>query len=210
MLVVFTVIGSPAHNWCVDVEVRYIQGCPSVTVTRERLALALDAVGHPDTDVRLRLVRSVEEAQELGFVGSPTVLVDGTDLFATTEAAIGLSCRLYRDGAAVSGSPSVEQLTDALGGAAANWLGTQRDRWVITAQSDRALRDRSWSGDRSGFQLHGPDHPPLRGRDRLRTNRQLPINYAGCGAGASAQFGVVGSPLNRSASHCMERSPSMK
>jgi len=98
----------------VDVEVRYVQSCPSVTVTRERLALALDAVGHPDADVRLRLVRTAEEAQELGFLGSPTVLVDGTDLFARTDAAVGLSCRLYRDGAAMSGSPNVEQLTDAL------------------------------------------------------------------------------------------------
>ena len=93
---------------------RYLQSCPSVTVTRERLALALDAVGHYDADVRLRLVRTAEEAHELGFLGSPTVLVDGTDLFARTDAAVGLSCRLYRDGAAMSGSPNVEQLTDAL------------------------------------------------------------------------------------------------
>jgi hypothetical protein len=100
----------------VDIEVRYVAGCPSLTVTRQRLALALDAVGHCDTDVRFRLVRTAEEAQELGFPGSPTVLIDGIDPFAKTAAAVGLSCRLYRDGAASSGSPSVEQLTDALAG----------------------------------------------------------------------------------------------
>jgi hypothetical protein len=98
----------------VDVEVGYVEGCPNLTVTAQRLALALDAVGRCDTEVRFRLVRTAEEAQELGFVGSPTVLVDGIDPFARTDAAIGLSCRLYRDGAASSGSPSVAQLTEAL------------------------------------------------------------------------------------------------
>ncbi|ULN44835.1 thioredoxin family protein (plasmid) [Mycolicibacterium crocinum] len=97
-----------------DVELRYIAACPSLTVIRQRLALALDAVGHCNTDVRLRLVRTAEEAQHLGFVGSPTVLVDGIDPFPESAAAVGLSCRLYRDGATVSGSPSVEQLTAAL------------------------------------------------------------------------------------------------
>lgn len=93
---------------------RYVQGCPNLAVTRQRLALALDAVGRTDTGVRLRLVGTAEEAQQLGFVGSPTVLVDGTDPFAITDAAAALSCRLYRAGAAISGSPSVEQLTAAL------------------------------------------------------------------------------------------------
>jgi hypothetical protein len=98
----------------VDIEVRYVEGCPNLAVTRQRLALALDAVGRSGTDVRLRLVRTAEEAQELGFVGSPTVLIDGTDPFARTDVAESFSCRLYRAGAATSGSPSVEQLTTAL------------------------------------------------------------------------------------------------
>lgn len=102
------------HHWSVDVEVRYVEGCPNLTVTRQRLALALAAVGRSDTDVRLRLIGTAEEAQELGFVGSPTVLVDGTDPFATTDSAAGLSCRLYRAGAAMSGSAGVEQLIAAL------------------------------------------------------------------------------------------------
>ena len=106
--------GAKVHHGTVDVEVRYVEGCTNLTVTRQRLALALVAVGRSGTDVRLRLVRTAEEAQELGFIGSPTVLIDGTDPFARTDAAAGLSCRLYRAGAATSGSPSVEQLTAAL------------------------------------------------------------------------------------------------
>ena len=80
----------------------------------EVLVFALAAVGRSDTGVRLRLNGTAEEAQELGFVGSPTVLVDGTDPFATTDSAAGLSCRLYRAGATMSGSAGVEQLIAAL------------------------------------------------------------------------------------------------
>ncbi|WP_281727739.1 hypothetical protein [Mycobacterium intracellulare] len=39
-----------------DVEVRYGQGCPNLTVTRQRRALALNSVGRCDTEVRCRLV----------------------------------------------------------------------------------------------------------------------------------------------------------
>ena len=91
-----------------------MEGCPNLTLTRQRLARALAAVGRFDTGVRLRLIGTVEEAQELGFVGSPTVLVDGSDPVATTDSAAGLSSRLYRAGAAMSGSASIEQLIAAL------------------------------------------------------------------------------------------------
>jgi hypothetical protein len=70
----------------VDVELRYVEGCPNLTVTRQRLALALAAVGRSDTGVRLRLIGTAEEAQELGFVGSPTVLVDETRPRAVVSA----------------------------------------------------------------------------------------------------------------------------
>jgi hypothetical protein len=98
----------------VDVEVRYVQGCPNLTVTSQRLALALDAVGRAGTAIRRRLVSTAEEAKELGFVGSPTVLIDGTDPFMKEGAAVGLSCRLYGAGGAISVAPSIEQLTAAL------------------------------------------------------------------------------------------------
>ena len=42
------------------------------------------------------------------------MLVDGTDPFATTDSAAGLLCRLYRVGAAMSGSASVVELIAAL------------------------------------------------------------------------------------------------
>jgi hypothetical protein len=101
----------------VDLEVRFVEGCPNLAVARERLELALDAIGRSDVEVRLRVVRTDTEADELGFTGSPTILIDGCDPFSELHAAGGVSCRLYRTAEGVSGSPSVEQLTAALGGA---------------------------------------------------------------------------------------------
>jgi hypothetical protein len=98
----------------VDIEVRYVEGCPNVPVIRQRLALALTAVGRGAVAVGLRAVRTEEEADKLGFTGSPTILIDGYDPFPERRAVAGLSCRLYRTAQGTSGSPSVEQLTTAL------------------------------------------------------------------------------------------------
>ena len=36
--------------------------------------------------------RTDAEAEALGFTGSPTILVDGLDLFGQRDAVVGLSC----------------------------------------------------------------------------------------------------------------------
>jgi hypothetical protein len=99
----------------VDVEVRFVEGCPGLPVIRQRLRHALDAVGRGGVDVRFRRVRTEAEAEALGFTGSPTILFDGIDLFRQPGAVVGLSCRLYRSAQGAAGSPSIEQLTGALG-----------------------------------------------------------------------------------------------
>ena len=52
--------------------------------------------------------------------GSPTILVDGIDPFAEPGQPASVSCRLYRHGnGQVDGAPSVSQLRQAIGEAAA-------------------------------------------------------------------------------------------
>jgi hypothetical protein len=93
----------------------YFDDCPSWQVTDARLREALTALGS-STEVERVLVSTPEEATALQFHGSPSVLVDGTDPFAEPGASIGLTCRLYRTPAGLSGSPTVEQLIDVLTG----------------------------------------------------------------------------------------------
>ena len=97
-----------------DVEVRFVEGCPHLPVIWRRLATTREAAGRPDISIRLREVRTGADAAELGFTGSPTILIDGCDAFPDHHAVVGLSCRLYRSAEGASGSPTVEQLTAAL------------------------------------------------------------------------------------------------
>jgi hypothetical protein len=100
-----------------DIALRFVEGCPNLAVIRQRLAHALTAVGGYDVAVRLPAVRMTAEAGELGFIGSPTILINGCDPFAERHAVAALSFRLYPAALGVSGSPSFEQLTAALAGA---------------------------------------------------------------------------------------------
>ncbi len=67
-------------------------------------------------------VETPQDAERLGFRGSPTILVDGRDPFADRDAPVGLSCRVYQTDAGLAGSPTAEQIVTALesaGGSAA-------------------------------------------------------------------------------------------
>ena len=56
----------------------------------------------------------LEEADRVGFRGSPSVLIDGTDPFSDPDAPVGLSCRVYSTPDGLAGSPTLEQLRTAL------------------------------------------------------------------------------------------------
>lgn len=99
----------------VDVELLYWDGCPSYPEARELLAEVLAARG-VEAEIRMREVTTDAEAETLGFLGSPTILIDGRDVDrAGVGARPSLSCRVYYlpDGR-VSPIPSREDLEAAL------------------------------------------------------------------------------------------------
>lgn len=98
----------------VEVTLLYFDGCPSWRLADERLAEALALTGHPDQPVTRRQVTTPEQAEQLGFRGSPTVLLDGRDPFPEPGAPTGLACRMFRTPDGLAGAPSVEQLVAAL------------------------------------------------------------------------------------------------
>ena len=96
------------------VTLRYFDGCPNWQTTDALLREALDATGHTDLAVDREKVETLEDADRLGFVGSPTVLIDGHDPFFLPGAPVGLACRLYATPEGLRGSPTIEQLVEVL------------------------------------------------------------------------------------------------
>lgn len=97
-----------------QVRVVYFDGCPSWQIAHQRLIEALTRVGRSDTAVTLVRVGSDADARAAGFAGSPTILLDGRDLFPGAAIPDGLACRLYPTATGLAGSPTVEDLVIAL------------------------------------------------------------------------------------------------
>ena len=78
------------------IEVLYFEGCPNLGRTLELARSVAEELG-VDADVLEVEVRDQEEAERLGFLGSPSVRVNGMDIEpgadARTEFAV--SCRVY-------------------------------------------------------------------------------------------------------------------
>ena len=98
-----------------DITLLYFDDCPNWRVAEERLAAI--AAERADLKVTRHLVDTLEEAERVGFHGSPSILVDGVDVFAEPGAGVGLSCRVYRTPDGLAGAPTLEQLRAALAGA---------------------------------------------------------------------------------------------
>jgi hypothetical protein len=98
----------------VQVTVWYFAGCPNWRAAGQRLRQALDVVGRADVPISFVPVETDADAAELGFAGSPTFTVDGTDLFDTAAPTGMLACRIYPTPAGIAGVPEVSDLVAAL------------------------------------------------------------------------------------------------
>ena len=106
----------PERTPPVTVTLLYFPGCPNWQTAEANLRAALAEAG-ADVAVHRQVVDTLEDAERLGFLGSPTVLIDGRDPFAEPGALPGLSCRVYRTATSVAGTPTVAQLRAALAAA---------------------------------------------------------------------------------------------
>lgn len=92
-------------------ELLYFTDCPNWKTAAERLEHVAAARG---ADVEHRLVATPDEAEAAGFRGSPTILVDGRDPFATGNEPFGLACRVYQSPDGPAGAPTLAQLEAAV------------------------------------------------------------------------------------------------
>ena len=97
------------------VEVLYFEGCPNHALTVERVREALQSE-NASADVREIEVGTEAQAGSMGFLGSPSVRINGLDIEpeARSLKIYGLSCRTYLDGPTRSGVPSRELIRVAL------------------------------------------------------------------------------------------------
>jgi glutaredoxin len=101
-----------------DVELLYWPGCPSHPRALADLREAMSELGLDPAVVNVRQVDSEEQAREEGFIGSPTIRIDGRDIQPPPEGEpTGLTCRIYhrRDGR-VSPTPDPLDVREALRG----------------------------------------------------------------------------------------------
>ncbi len=96
------------------VEVLYFEGCPTYEMATKTLRALLAEEGI-EANVELVAVNTNEEARRLRFPGSPTIRVDGCDLFPAPEREDWrLGCRVYATPEGLRGSPTVEMFREAL------------------------------------------------------------------------------------------------
>ena len=100
-----------AYDAAVEIRILYFEGCPHAELARERVSALLR---DPET-IHMQLIDSPDDAVREGMHGSPTILVDGIDPFASPGTAASWSCRIYQTPDGPAGAPSLVQIASALG-----------------------------------------------------------------------------------------------
>jgi hypothetical protein len=100
-----------------DVELLVVPDCANESGAMSVLHLALDVVGLGAQPVLRTVIVSQEQAQGRGFVGSPTILIDGVDPFGVDGQSPAFACRVYATPEGLSGVPPLDEVISALAAA---------------------------------------------------------------------------------------------
>ena len=78
------------------VELFWWAECPSWEEALETLRDAMRGAGLDPDSIAVTEITSEEQAQAVGFPGSPTIRVDGADIQDPGQNPVGLTCRVYK------------------------------------------------------------------------------------------------------------------
>jgi len=97
------------------IEVLYIEGCPNHRPAVDLVTSAFQELGISGPVVEVPIL-SVEEARALGFLGSPSIRIDGADVEPEVEglSQFSYSCRTYTEQGKLSGIPSQDLIRRAI------------------------------------------------------------------------------------------------
>jgi len=92
------------------VTIQYSEGCPHWKLADERVRKILRGLSPDDVMLEYQLIDSPETAERVRFHGSPTILIDGRDPFATGTEPVGMTCLVFRTEDGVQGAPTEAEL----------------------------------------------------------------------------------------------------
>jgi hypothetical protein len=93
------------NDFIKTIEFLYFGDCPSWKNALDLLKDVLDEL-KISTDIILTKVETNEEAILHKFQGSPTIKINGKDLFPTNQENFALGCRVYQTPEGFKGSPT--------------------------------------------------------------------------------------------------------
>lgn len=94
-------------------ELLYFEGCPSWHNALKNLRQALKELGLKAT-IKLVKIGDDMQAQMRKFVGSPSIYMNGTDLWPVEQDEYHLGCRVYLTSDGLEGAPTVELISRRL------------------------------------------------------------------------------------------------
>lgn len=97
------------------IEVFYFKGCPNHLPSVQNVRLALQAT-HLEEPIQEIEVKNPVMAQQLAFLGSPTIRVNGLDIEPAARSAkvFGYGCRTYFAAGQRTGTPPVDLIRQAI------------------------------------------------------------------------------------------------
>jgi len=101
------------NNTKTKVDLLYFEDCASWKNALEILNTTLDKIGLA-ADVSIVQVETHEDAVEHQFVGSPTIRVNGIDLFPVGHSQYALGCRVYQTPDGFRGWPTAAMMEENL------------------------------------------------------------------------------------------------
>lgn len=96
-----------------EIELLVVPDCPHEAPAADLISTAVADTGVQATVTRT-VITSLDQARRRGFVGSPTILLNGSDPFADPAAPAGMACRLYPTPEGLHGVPALQDLRQAL------------------------------------------------------------------------------------------------
>ncbi|OJY52843.1 hypothetical protein [Pseudonocardia sp. 73-21] len=98
------------------IELLVVADCPHESVAAGVLTTALSDIGLGSLGFTVTVIESQHDAELRHFIGSPTICVDGADVFPQPERPAAIACRRYPGR---TGAPALRELRQALKRAAA-------------------------------------------------------------------------------------------